>query len=515
MKKGNRTHKSIKNSMYAMLGQVVTIALNFISRTIFIHTLGVIYLGVNGLFTNLLSVLSFAELGFSTAIIYEMYAPLASNDERKVAGLMNLYAKIYRYVGCGIFVVGVTLIPFLDFFIKDSTMIPSDIPPLGVIYLLFLLNTSISYFYNYKRSIVIASQNGYIDSINQMVFNIIRNVLQICVLLAFNSFIAFLVIQLVCTFLSNVFISIKANKLYPYLNKWSNEKVCGEILRSIKKNVLAMAFNKLGGVAVGGVNNLMIAKFVGIVAVGCYSNYLLIINTIRTVFIQLFIPITASVGNFVVTKTKEESYEFFKKLLFVNAYIAIFISVCMATLINSFISIFWGKEYVFSIGLTLMIVFNFYIDRVRQSSQMFIDVNGLFWQIKWRAACEAVLTIVLVSLFLIEFDMGINGVVLGTLLVNIFINLWWEAYVVYKNIFRKNVGTFLLLQMKYILVLVVCFLATFYTSSYFQDNILGFVSKMFISLLFPNMLMIFAFHRSQEWKYFFNLLSENISKRMK
>lgn len=221
--------------MYAMLGQVVTIALNFISRTIFIHTLGVIYLGVNGLFTNLLSVLSFAELGFSTAIIYEMYAPLASNDERKVAGLMNLYAKIYRYVGCGIFVVGVTLIPFLDFFIKDSTMIPSDIPPLGVIYLLFLLNTSISYFYNYKRSIVIASQNGYIDSINQMVFNIIRNVLQICVLLAFNSFIAFLVIQLVCTFLSNVFISIKANKLYPYLNKWSNEKVCGEILRSIKK----------------------------------------------------------------------------------------------------------------------------------------------------------------------------------------------------------------------------------------------------------------------------------------
>lgn len=515
MKKDNRTYRSIKNSMYAMLGQVVTIALNFISRTIFIHTLGVIYLGVNGLFTNLLSVLSFAELGFSTAIIYEMYVPLASNDERKVAGLMNLYAKIYRYIGCAIFVVGVTLIPFLDFFIKDSTMMPSDIPPLGLIYLLFLLNTSVSYFYNYKRSIVIASQNGYVDSMNQMVFNIVRNVLQIGALLAFGSFIAFLIIQLVCTFLSNVFISIKADKLYPYLHKWKDEKVSGEILHSIKKNVMAMAFNKLGGVAVGGVNNLMIAKFVGIVAVGCYSNYLLIINTVRTVFVQLFTPITASVGNFVVTKTKDESYIFFKKLLFVNAYLAIFVSVCIATLINSFISIFWGKEYVFSIGLTLMIIFNFYIDRMRQSSQIFIDVNGLFWQIKWRAACEAVLTIIFASLFLIKFDMGIDGVILGTLLVNVFINLWWEAYVVYKNIFRKNVGGFLLLQMKYVSVLIACFLCTSYASSYFQDNILGFVLKMFIALLLPNILMAFVFHRSQEWKYFFNMLLGNISKRIK
>ena len=122
MDKNNRTYKSIRNSIFALLGQFITILLNFVSRTVFIHTLGAVYLGVNGLFTNLLTVLSFAELGFSTAIIYEMYAPLANNDKRKVSGLMNLYGKIYRYIGITIFFIGLFLIPSLDYFIKDTSV---------------------------------------------------------------------------------------------------------------------------------------------------------------------------------------------------------------------------------------------------------------------------------------------------------------------------------------------------------------------------------------------------------
>lgn len=515
MEKNNRTYRSVRNSSYAMIGQLVTIVLNFVSRTIFIHTLGVVYLGINGLFTNLLSVLSFAELGFSTAIIYEMYAPLAANDERKVSALMNLYSKIYRYIGSGIFLIGIILIPFLEFFIKDPKMIPADMTPLWIIYLLFLLNTSVSYFYNYKRSIIVASQNGYIDSINQMIFNIVRNVLQIVVLLLFNSFVLYLVIQFACTFLSNIFISKKADKLFPYLNKMKYEIVDKPTLHSIKKNVLAMAFNKLGGVAVGGVNNLLIAKFVGIVAVGCYSNYLLIINTVRTVFIQLFTPITASVGNYVVSKTHDESYAFFKKLLFVNAYIAILFSVCIATLVNPFIELFWGRQYVFSLELTLMIVLCFYIDRMRQSAQIFIDVNGLFWQIKWRAAFEAVLTILLAFLLLIKFKMGIDGVVLGTLLVNIFINLWWEAYVVYKNIFKRTVWSFISIQSKYLIVLSFCFSLIFYLNSFLKNNLQDFIMQIVISFLLTNMIMFIVFSKSPEYKYLVGILSRTFIKRLK
>lgn len=151
---------------------------------------------------------------------------------------MNFYSKVYKYIGSSIFIIGIFLIPYLHFFIKDPSIIPANLPPLWIIFLLFLLNTSASYFFSYKRSIIVASQNSYIDSINQMEFNIIRNILQISVLFFFKSFVSFLIIQLVCTFLSNVFISIKANKLYPYLRNKKKEKINYETLHNIKKMFL-------------------------------------------------------------------------------------------------------------------------------------------------------------------------------------------------------------------------------------------------------------------------------------
>lgn len=498
----NRSFNSIRNSIYAMLGQFVTIALNFISRTIFIHTLGALYLGLNGLFTNLLSVLSFAELGFSTAVVYEMYAPLAKGDEMKVSSLMNFYAKVYRYIGIFIFVVGVVLIPYLDFFIKDPSVIPQEIPPLWIIYLLFLGNTSVSYFFNYKRSIIVASQNGYLDSLNQMKYNIVRNILQIAVLFILKSFLIFLIIQLICTLLSNISISLKANKLFPYLNKYKDERISKDTICSIKKNVFAMTFNKLGGVAVGGVNNLLVAKFVGLVAVGCYSNYLLVINTLRTVFIQLFTPITASVGNFVVLKTKAESYQCYRNIMFINAYFAIIVTVCLATLINPFIAVFWGNQYVFSTLMTLIIVLNFYVDRMRQASQMFIDVSGLFWQIKWRSACEAISTVGLALVFLLYYNMGLMGVLLSTLIVNVFINLWWEAYVVYKNVFKCRLWSFLIQQLVYFLILGITYVIIEFIITKIGNDVIGLIYKTIITFIISNSILIFFTAKTNEFKYF-------------
>ena len=510
----NRSYNSIKNSIYAMIGQVVTIALNFISRTIFIHTLGVLYLGLNGLFTNLLSVLSFAELGFSTAIVYEMYATLAKGNEMKVSALMNFYAKVYRYIGIFIFLAGIVLIPFLNSFIKDPASVPQDMPPLWVIYLLFLGNTSVSYFFNYKRSIIVASQNGYLDSLNQMRYNIIRNVLQIAVLYILKSFVLFLIIQVVCTFLSNISISLKADKIFPYLKKYKGEKIESDTIHSIKKNVFAMTFNKLGGVAVGGINNLLVAKFVGLVAVGCYSNYLLVVNTLRTVFIQLFTPITASVGNFVALKTQEESYQCYRNILFVNAYLAIEVTVCLATLINPFISVFWGDQYVFSSLMTLAIVLNFYVDRMRQASQMFIDVSGLFWQIKWRSACEALLTVALALIFLLYFDMGLMGVLLGILFVNVFVNLWWEAYVVYKNLFRYSLLSFLILQMVYFFILGLCYIIIMFIISNISNDIIGLILKTIIAFVVSNFILILLTAKTKEFKYFKNIILNLIRKKL-
>lgn len=61
----------------------------FITRTLFIYTLGIEYLGLNGLFGSVLSVLNLAELGVGNAMIFSMYKAIAEDDEKKSAHFSN------------------------------------------------------------------------------------------------------------------------------------------------------------------------------------------------------------------------------------------------------------------------------------------------------------------------------------------------------------------------------------------------------------------------------------------
>lgn len=510
----NRTRSSIKNSATALFGQAVTIVLNFAVRTIFIKTLGAAYLGINGLFTNILSVLSFAEIGFGTAIIYAMYAPLAGKDEIRVSKLMNYYAKVYETIGTFIFISGLVLIPFLHFFINDLSELPKELPPLWIVYLLYLFNTSISYFFNYKRSLIIASQNGHIDSLNQLYFNVIKGVLQIIALFVFHNFLIFLIIQIICTFLGNYLISKKADKLFPYLALHKEQKIDKTDKDALRRNVFAMSFSKLGSVVITGVDDLLISKFVGIIAMGIYSNYLLLTNTIRIVFMQMLLPITASVGNYVAEKSDDESHTFFKKLFFINAYFAICCFISLSTLVNPFIYLIWGKEYVFSALITFLITFNFYLDRMRTTSQIFIDAKGLFWPIKWKSLFEAVINLSFSFYFLLVLKWGIESVIIATIISNLTTNIWWEPFVVFKHGFQKKVSTYYLTIIKYTGILAVSYLATIYLQSFFSAGFGGFVVKGIIALIVPNIIIFLFYYNTVEFKYFTNLIRNIINKNL-
>lgn len=510
----NRTRSSIKNAATALVGQLATIVLNFAVRTIFIKTLGAAYLGINGLFTNILSVLSFAEIGFGTAVIYAMYSPLAVHDELKVAKLMNYYARVYEGIGTFIFLAGLALIPFLDFFINDVSELPKELPALWIIYLLYLLNTSVSYFFNYKRSLIIASQNGHIDSLNQLYFNLIKGSLQIAALLVFHDFLSFLIIQIVCTFLGNYFISKKADRLFPFLASHKNEKIDKIDKDALKKNVFAMAFSKLGSVVITGVDDLLISKFAGIIVMGIYSNYLLLTNTIRIVFMQIMLPVTASVGNYAAQKSNDEAHQFFKKLFFINAYFAICCFTALSTLVNPFINLIWGKEYVFSALITLLITFNFYLDRMRMTSQIFIDAKGLFWPIKWKSLFEAVINLSFSFYFLLVLKWGIESVITATIISNLTTNIWWEPYVVFKYGFQKKVSQYYITLIKYTTVLVICYGVVNGLQSFFSNGFSGFICKMLTALIVPNIIIVLFYFRSSEFKYTAGLVQNIINKKL-
>ncbi|NRD76943.1 oligosaccharide flippase family protein [Bacillus sp. BRMEA1] len=511
----SRIENSVRNSTVALLSQGLTVVLSFVTRTIFIKYLGASYLGINGLFTNILTVLSFAELGFGTAIVFALYKPIAENHYRQISALMNFYAKIYRCVGLFILLSGVCLLPNLDFFINGTSKLPEELPPVWLIYILYLSNSSVSYFFNYKRSLVIASQNGYIDTLNQLIFNFIRNVAQILILIIFKGFLLYLIVQIFSTLLSNIFISIKANKLFPYLKDHKHEKLDKSSLKSIVKNVLAMAFHKLGSVIVSGTDNILISKFIGIVATGYYSNYTLLTMTVQTVYIQILSPITASVGNFITTKSEHESYKFFKKLLFINAYIAIFCTTCLTTLVNSFITLLWGKEYVFSIYIVLCIMAYFFLNCMRQASNIFIDASGLFWQIKWKSLIEAIVNLSVSLYFVISLKMGIAGIILGNIVSCLTTNFWWEPYVVFKYKLKVELYKYFLNYTHYTLVLILNIVILFGIETHFQNGILGFLLRFIVSACIPNLIIWICYHRTEEYKYFHNIASKLFGKLMK
>lgn len=237
----SRTKNAIKNFNLGAVSQVVNTLIMFFVRTVFIKTLGEEYLGVNGLFTNILTVLSFAELGIGNAIIYSMYKPISEDDKSKINGLLKLYKKSYTIIGIIVISIGLLIAPFIKFLIKDSPNISEN---LILIYILFLANTSLSYFFTYKKSIISAHQKEYVINNYRIVFHLIKGVLQILFLLLTRNFILYLLIQILCTLLENISLSRKANKMYAYIKNKEKTDVSKEEKRQIFKNVKALVVYK-------------------------------------------------------------------------------------------------------------------------------------------------------------------------------------------------------------------------------------------------------------------------------
>lgn len=153
----SRFKNSVRNAAYQSISTVVTLALNFISRTVFIHYLDITYLGISGLFTDVLGVLSLAELGIGTAMVYSLYKPAAENDKETIKAYLQLYKIAYRVIAGIVAALGLLLLPFLKYIITGA----DGVDNLSAYYLIFLFNSVISYFVSYKFSLPTAEQKQY------------------------------------------------------------------------------------------------------------------------------------------------------------------------------------------------------------------------------------------------------------------------------------------------------------------------------------------------------------------
>ena len=280
-----------------MGGQIFSILIGIVTRVFFVRLLAEEYLGLNGLFSSILTALSFVELGIGPAIVYSLYKPLAERDQEQIQALMSLFRKAYILIGIAVAVIGAALTPFLSLIIEDM---PENIPHIEVIYLLFVANTSVSYFFSYKRSLIIADQKQYITTAYHYAFYFVMNILQIIFLYITRNYFAYLILMIAFTLLENIAISMKADRLFPVITEKCTAKLNPTYKKEITTNVKSIILHKIGGIASTAIDNILMGKMFGLIVVGIYSNYLLIISPLNAIGGQIF-SFTASLGNLKVT----------------------------------------------------------------------------------------------------------------------------------------------------------------------------------------------------------------------
>ncbi|MBR5021162.1 MAG: hypothetical protein IKY17_05980 [Oscillospiraceae bacterium] len=503
MRQRSRTEYSLINMLTGVVGYGVNTVAGFVCRIIFVRMLSADYLGVNGLFSNILSMLSLAELGISSAIIYALYKPLADHDEAKIASIMSYYRKAYTAIGCVVAAVGLALIPFLDLIIADPPAIRENI---YFLYLLYLANTAISYFFSYRQSILTADQRQYIVSGYSYVITIAQSILQIGWLLLTHEYIGYLLIQVAGGIIYNVWVSRKAAKDYPYIKTRDAAPLSREERRSLFRNIKALAVNKVSGVLVNSTDNIVISFFSGLASVGIASNYTLLSGTLNSLVTMVFNGLTGSVGNLNASTDEQTRYRFFKALTLANFWVYGWAGIGMTFVANDLVAWLFGGEYVFPLIVPLLIALNFYSLGTIHASYTFKSTLGLFrygqYILIFTGIVNLVLDVILGRLW------GIVGIYVATLIARLCTNLWYEPYAVYRYGFGKPFRLYIADSFQKTLVLLLAGVPCWLLCAMLQFSApVNTVLKSVICTVIPHGVFCLCFFKTEEGRYLFLKLS--------
>ena len=489
-----RTLNSLKNIIGNFANNIILNLLKFVSRIIFVKVLDEVYLGVNGLLSNVLGILALAELGIGTAINYSLYKPLADNDTEECKKLMKFYRMAYRIIALVVLVLGLVLLPFLPWFIKDS----SGIENLNIIYLIFLANMVIGYLFSYKRTLITADQKNYKITPFLILSNLIMTVGQIIILLVFKNYILYLLVQTACIVLENVLVNRYITKGYPYLKEINS---AGSLekndLKEIKTNIKALMFHKVGNYVLTATDNIVISKFIGIVTVGIYSNYVMIHSAISS-FIYVFVSnVTASFGNLIAEGDKEKRFNVFKEMDFITYCLYGVSAVCLLFTFNPFIEFVFGSKFVLSFTVVLLIMINYYLVGMNQVPIIVQSAAGVYKYDKYVPIIEAGVNLSL-SIILVHF-IGLPGILLGTL-VSYLLPLIIKPFVVFKYVLFKDIKLYFKSFFKQFITLLLSGVIVYLFVSLIHVPILAQVIINFlISLIIPTLIIILVYRKSDEF----------------
>lgn len=492
----SRTEYTILNIATGLGGYVINTILGFVCRMVFIRCLSADYLGINGLFTNILSMLSLAELGIGTAIVYALYKPLAENNQEEVASLVSFYGKAYRIIGILVGVVGLLFLPFLNNIITSKPNIHENI---YVLYLFYLFNTSSTYFFSYRGTLLTAAQRNYIVTGVNYIITILQSILQVIYLLITKNYMGYLIIQTIGTFIYNILISYIAKRKFPYIDSKTAKPIDKNKMWELIKNVKALIIIKISGLLVNSTDNIIITYFNGLSVTGIASNYTLFSTTLNSLLNQIFNGITASIGNYNAIENEEDKKNMFFFVNLISFWLYAWTSIGIFLVSSDLVSLFFGSNYVLPIEIPLIIGINFYIMGLQGSIWTYKNTFGLFKYGQYLLVLTAIFnlffSIVLGNMY------GLFGILLATAISRLLTNVWYEPYAIFKYGLKINPSLYFKRYFYYTVMLIISG-----GLSYILCNLIAFSSlinvvlKIIICSVIPNLIFWLAFRHTKEWE---------------
>ena len=496
-----RTESSLKNMYIGIITQIIITLLGFISRKVFISGLGTEYLGINGLLTNVLSMLSLVEGGIGTSIVYNLYKPLADNDTEKVTALVQLYKKLYGFLAILVAILSLMLYPFLGSLMKGGT----SGKYITVVYFIFVIKNIISYLNAHKWSLINADQKGYVLARINLIFNIVTTLCRIAIIYLTKSYILYLLVELIIIIIQNIYNGNIVNTRYPYIKTKEKYKVANDVKENMMTNVKALFLHKVGTYCVYGTDNILISSLISVKTVGIYSNYTMIIGQLSALITPILSGVNASIGNLVATEGKDKSYNIFKVVYLVNFWIYCVSAIFLYNLLNPFIDWWLGKGLLIDNFTLLIVLINFYISGLRTSVGIFKEKAGIFADDKYVPLLESVIN--LGSSLILAKYLGLSGIFLGTTISSIALPVWNQSRLVYKKLFKKPLLEYFKQYFLYAGITITLGVLVTITCNIFVEgySFFSLVIRGCICVTIPNIILVFIFYKTEEFKYLWSI----------
>lgn len=501
MKKASRTHNTKLNLTTSIINKFALMLAAFVARTAFIRILGAEYTGINSLYSNILGILNVADLGLSSAMTFELYQALASNDHSKICSLVNSFKKIYFVIIAVILTIGAILIPFLPYIVNKSS-IPND--RLVLYFILYLFDSVSSYFVVYRTIVITADQKSYINNIVTTVVRSVMYVMQIVYLYFTKNFFGYLIIQVAFSFLTNIILDVIAKKMYPYLTDKSLINPSLVDNRRVFKNSKATFIIRISGTILDQTDSIIISMMFGTIFVGYYSNYAMLIAYLNGLVWMVVSSVQASLGNYVTEKSTYQFYKMYENIDYVLSLVVTLFFVCFLCVIQDFITVWIGKDYVMPNLLVISILFSFYIQNIIQTNWLFLSTLGLFRQVQYSYLSSAIVNVFL-SIVLGKL-IGIPGIIFATGISRLVTIFWYESKEIFKS-FHKEYKQYIFIQIRHaVTTIVISFFAFFLCLFVKSHNIFTIIIKLFISGTVALVIEFFIYHKTDAWSWMISRL---------